>query len=170
MKNKSSIWVGAIIVALISIVYGLILHLSHLDDNKFLGYLGMLIFIVAIIIVCIQFSKSQNGNVTFGNLFAFGFKTSAAVALLIIVWTVLMMKVIFPTYEDEAIQKATQAMVQKGLSQDQIDKGLEITRKFFMTFAIGGAILVYAIMGVVASVLGAAIAKKNPQANNPFGQ
>jgi len=170
MEKKNSIWIGAIVIALISIVYTLIMHLSNLDDNKVLSVLGSLIFVVAIIIVCIQYSKSQNGNVTFGNLFSYGFKTSAAIALIMIVWTVLMFEVIFPNLEDEALQKSTQTMIQKGIPQDQIDKGIEMSRKFFMTFLIGGSILTYAILGAISSLLGAAIAKKNPQASNPFEQ
>ncbi|ANI88606.1 hypothetical protein A9P82_04475 [Arachidicoccus ginsenosidimutans] len=169
-KKVPSFWINAIVISLISIVYGLVLHFTNLETNKALGGIGLLIFIVAIVIVCIQYSKSLNGNVTFGNLFAYGFKTSAAIALIMIVWTVLMFKVIFPNLEDEQLQKQTQAMIQKGMQQDQIDKGMEVAHKYFMVFAIGGSILFYAFFGAVSSVIGAAIAKKNPKANNPFGQ
>mgnify|MGYP001556809595 FL=1 len=61
-------------------------------------------------------------------------------------------------------------MAKKGMSQDQIDKATEISRKYFTIFVIGGTIMIYAIMGVIASLIGAAAAKKNPQANNPFQQ
>jgi len=35
-------------------------------------------------------------------------------------------------------------------------------RKFFMPFAIGGMLIMSAILGAVASLIGAAVAKKNP--------
>ncbi|HEY0299337.1 MAG TPA: DUF4199 domain-containing protein [Arachidicoccus sp.] len=169
-KKVPSFWVSAIIVALISIVYGMIIYFANLTDNKVLANIGYLIFIVAISVVCIQYSKSQNGNVTFGNVFGYGFKTSAAVALLMILWTFLMFKVIFPNMEGELMQKQTAAMIKQGIPQDQIDKGMAIGKKYFMVFAVGGALVGYAILGVISSLIGAAIAKKNPQANNPFGQ
>jgi len=169
-KKKSAIWTPAIIIALISIVYGLVLYFAHQMDNKSLGWIGYLIFIVAICIACNQYSRSFNGNVTFGNVFGYGFKVSAAVALIMIVWTVLMFKVIFPDLQDELMQKQAAEMVKKGMSQDQIDKGMQMVNKFFMVFMIGGAIVMYAFLGAIASLIGAAIAKKNPQAGNPFQQ
>ena len=49
-------------------------------------------------------------------------------------------------------------------------QGMALGKKFFLTFVIGGVILMYAILGAIASLLGAAIAKKNPKATNPFGE
>jgi hypothetical protein len=163
MKNKNSIWVGAIVISFICIAYGLIVHLSHLDDNIFLGPLCLLIITIAFIIVCVQFSKSQNGNITFGNVFAHGFKTSIVVALIMVVWMILKIKVIFPNWENEALQKSSLAMVKRGLSQEQIDNRIGFSRRYYMTFLIGSIILGYVIWGAISSLLGAAIAKKNPQ-------
>ena len=49
------------------------------------------------------------------------------------------------------------------LSADTIEKTLTLTKKFFIPFAIGGILIVYAVVGLIASVLGAAVAKKNPR-------
>ena len=169
-KKKSAIWTPAIIIGLISIVYGLVLYFMHQMDNKSLGWIGYLIFIIAVCIACNQYAKSLNGNVTFGNVFGYGFKVSAAVALIMIVWSILMFKVIFPDLQSELMQKQTAEMIKKGMSQDQIDKAMQVINKFFMIFMIGGAILMYAFLGAIASLIGAAVAKKNPQADNPFQQ
>jgi hypothetical protein len=41
--------------------------------------------------------------------------------------------------------------------------------KYFIPFAIGGALFMYLLIGVIASLIGAAIAKKNPEVS-PFDQ
>ena len=169
-NKKSSIWTPAIVIALISIIFTLILYFVHQIDNKALSWIGSLIFIVCICIACSQYAKSLNGNVTFGNVFGYGFKVTAAIALIMIVWSVLMYKVIFPNLPDEIMQKQTAAMLAKGMSQDAIDKGMQIGKKFFMPILIGGSLFGYAFLGAIAALIGAAIAKKNPQASNPFVQ
>jgi hypothetical protein len=48
------------------------------------------------------------------------------------------------------------------MSEDQIEQALNMTKKFFMVFLIGGALLGYLLFGAIASVIGAAITKKDP--------
>jgi hypothetical protein len=43
-----------------------------------------------------------------------------------------------------------------------MDKAIEISRKFFTTFLIAGTLVGYLIFGAIASLIGAAITKKNP--------
>lgn len=48
------------------------------------------------------------------------------------------------------------------LNSEQIDTGINITRKFFIPFAIAGALFGTAFVGLIGSLIGAAIARKNP--------
>ncbi|MDE1190577.1 MAG: DUF4199 family protein [Arachidicoccus sp.] len=169
-KKKSLIWTNAIIIALISIIYWVVLYFTKTMSNGALSSVQYFIVIIGLVIVCIQYSKSLNGNVTFGNLFAFGFKTGAAYTLILLLWTILAFKFIFPNLTEELIQQQTAAALKKGYSQSDIDKGMEFTRKYMMLFATGGVIIVDMILSLIGSLIGAAVAKKNPQANNPFGQ
>jgi hypothetical protein len=52
------------------------------------------------------------------------------------------------------------------LSEAQIDQAIGMTQKFFIPFAIGGVVIGYLILGAIGSLIGAAIAKKNPQPAN----
>jgi hypothetical protein len=64
---------------------------------------------------------------------------------------------------------ARQRMEEKGnLSDEQIDQAIEMTKKFFVPFAIGGILLITLIFGAIASLAGAAMAKKKPV--NPLDQ
>ncbi len=169
-KKQNANLMGALIISLIIIVIELVLYFTNQMENKGLGMITYLVFIVGICMICVQYSKEKNGNVTFGNLFAQGFKTSALVALIMIVWSVLMFKVLFPDLPDQLMQAQRTKMLEKGLTDEQMAQGMTFAKKFFMTFVIGGVILMYAILGAIASLLGAAIAKKNPKASNPFSE
>jgi ammonia channel protein AmtB len=111
----------------------------------------------------------MNGQVTFGNVFSHGFKMSVVIALLVIVWVVLATTVIFPEMKEKALENAREKMEERGnLSDSQIEQGIEFTKKFFIPFTIGFILLGTIIFGAIASLIGAAVAKKKPV--NPLDQ
>jgi len=166
-KTTSPVSKG-VIITLLLIVFGLIIYFSGQMENKSLSYLQYIILIAGIIWSCISYAKQMNGNVTFGNVFAHGFKTTAVVAALLAVYTVIAVKFLFPDIVDKSLEMAKKEMVSKNLTEEQMQSGLDMARKFFLPFAIGGILVVFAIIGCVSSLVGAAIAKKNPQ--GPFAQ
>jgi hypothetical protein len=48
------------------------------------------------------------------------------------------------------------------ITEEQINAGLEMTKKFFMVFLVGGTLIGYLFFGTIASLIGAAVTKKNP--------
>lgn len=169
-KTKGKLWEKGIIIALILIVLQLIIHFIGQEQNSYVGSIGIILFVIAIIFMTITYSKEQNGQLTFGNLFAYGFKIAAIVTLLMIIWAVLAAKVVFPEMQDKMLQIQREAGLKKGATEEQINQGLEITKKFFLTFMIGGTLLSYAILGLIGSLLGAAFSKKVPAGSSPFEQ
>lgn len=157
------------LIALVLIVIGLATYFTGQTQNKAVGSIGMILYLVAIAYSTILYAKQKNGNVTFGNAFADGFKTSAAATALFVVYTFLAFKFIMPDVVDISMEEARKNMVEKKMSQEQIDAAIAMTQKFFIPFAIGGALFVYLIVGLIASLIGAAIAKKNPEVS-PFDQ
>ncbi len=161
--------VKGIIITLILIVFGLVIYFSGQFGNQSLQYVQYLILIGGIIWSCIYYAKQLNGNTTFGNVFAHGFKTTAVIICLLAVYTFISVEFLFPDMVDKVLDEARKNMeAQKTLTSDQIQTGLDITRRFFLPFAIGGIIIIFAIVGAIASLIGAAVAKKNPQ--SPFQQ
>ncbi len=168
-QKKTSHIVKGVVIGLILIIYSTALYLSGQMMNKGLGYLSYVILIVGLIISGNIFSKENDGNVTFGNIFAHCFKANAIVTLLVILWSFLSLKVIFPNMQDQMMDYTRKELEKAGtLSDEQISQSLAFMQKGFMVFMIGGAILGYAILGAIGSLLAAAIAKKNPQ--QPFSQ
>jgi hypothetical protein len=153
--------VKGFIIGLIMIVISIIASFMELQANSYFHWLGYGIFLVGVILSISQYGKQINYNSTFGNYFAHGFKVSALVTLMMIVFLVVFMTV-FPEFKDKAMEEAKRGMAEKNLSEDQIEQALNMTKKFFMVVLIGGALLGYMFCGAIASVIGAAITKKDP--------
>lgn len=162
--------VKGIVITLLLVIFGLIIYFTNQVENTSLGYLQYIILVGGVIWSCISYSKQMDGNVTFGNVFAHGFKTTAVVAALLAVYTFISVKFLFPDIVDKSMEVARKKMEesQSGMSDEQIQNSLDTVRKFFLPFAIAGILFGFAIIGAISSLIGAAVAKKNPQ--NPFQQ
>jgi ammonia channel protein AmtB len=158
-----------LLVALILIVLGIAAHLAGFENASWYRWIPLIVLFFAIIWACVYYSNQMNGLVTFGNLFSHGFKMSAVVTIILILWSVLAITLIFPEMKEKAIDTARQQMEDSGkLNDSQIDQQLEITRKYFLLFVIVFTLLGTLIVGAIASLVGAAAAKKKPV--NPLDQ
>lgn len=155
-----------LIIALILIAFGLIIHYGGLNTVKGINAIQYVIFAGGIIWACITYAKQREGNVTFGNTFAHGFKVTAAVTGITAVYTYLAFKFIMPELMDIALDQAKAGMLeQKKMSEADINAALDMTKKFFIPFAIAGVIVAFLIFGCISALIGAAVAKKNPNYN-----
>ena len=168
-KKITSSAVKGVIISLIMIVFSLIIQFLNLSKNRGFSSIQFVILMAGIIWSAVSFSKQMNGNVTFGSLFTHAFKTAAAVTAIMVVYAIISIKFISPETIDLALQEARAGMEGKNMSDDQIDQALAFTRKFFIPLTAGGLLLSFLIMGVIGSVIGAAVSKKNPQ-QGPFVQ
>jgi hypothetical protein len=158
-----------LLVSLILIVIGIAGYFTKLFEQSWFSWASNGILCIAVIWGCVTYANQMNGQVTFGNVFTHGFKMSVVIALILIVWVLLAMTVLFPEMKDKTLEMARQRMEERGnLSDSQIEQGVEFTKKFFIPFAIGGTLLGTLIFGTVASLIGAAVAKKKPV--NPLDQ
>lgn len=151
-----------IVIGLILVVLALITYFMDIKVNGPLQWVGYAIFIGGIIWSVMSYGKQINHNSTFGNYFAHGFKVAALVTAIMLIYVIIFI-VLFPEFKEKAIDEARKSMQSKNnLSEEQIKAGLEMTRKFFMVFLVGGTLLGYLFFGAVASLIGAAVTKKEP--------
>lgn len=161
--------VKGLVLSLILIVFGISIYLSNQMENQWLGWVPYIILAGGVIASCIIYAKQMNANVTFGNVFAHGFKTTAVIIAIQAVYVVLSIKVIFPEITEVAVEASRKALIKQGkLSDDQIEQAADMTRKYMLPFAIGGTIIGFGFVGAIASAIGAAAAKKNPV--SPFNE
>jgi NADH:ubiquinone oxidoreductase subunit 6 (subunit J) len=164
MEQKvTPVWMKALVICLISIVFTLVIYFAGQLQNRALGWVGNLIFFAGVIWSCIQYAKQMHANVTFGNVFAHGFKVSAAYAAIMAIYTIVAIKFIYPEIIDLSLDTARKEMEdRRKMTDEQITQALDITRRFFVVFGVAAVILFSAIVGAIASLIGAAVAKKNP--------
>ena len=163
----SHILKGAILGG-ISILFSIIIYVFNLYTTQWISWLSYAVLIGGIIYGNILFANQNNNDVTFGNIFAHGFKTTAVVIVITVLYTVLSL-FIFPDMVDKIIEISRTAMAKNPqMTDEMIEQGIAMTKKLFLPFAIAGAIFGTGFLGAIASLIGAAVAKKNPV--DPFKQ
>lgn len=164
MEQKvTSTVIKGFILGLIMIVVTLGLTFSGLGTDSSFKWLSYAVFIAGVVVSITYYGKQVNHNSTFGNYFAHGFKISALVTIIMIAYSVVFISM-FPEFKEEALDAARKQMQSnKDLSEENIQQGIEMTKRFFMVAMIGGILLFYLITGAIASLIGAAITKKDPR-------
>ncbi len=163
MQQKvTSTTVKGFLIGLVMIAISLTASFMGVSASGSFQWVIYCVFFLGIIFSIYQYGKQVDYNSTFGNYFAHGFKTSAMVTILMIAFLVIFMTM-FPEFKEKAMEEARKKMSSKEVSQEQVEKALEITKKFFMILLIGGALVGYLLLGAIASLLGAAVTKKDPR-------
>jgi len=164
-KKVTTHIVKGLIISLILIVFDLIGGFAAFKFQGWYRWTTSGLLVVAVIWACINYGMQKNQNVTFGELFSHGFKTSAVVACVMVLFSIVSLLLLFPETKEQALDMARKQMEQKGnLTEDMIDRSMDITRKMFIPFAIIGVIIGTLVVGLIGSLIGAAVTKKNPQA------
>ncbi|MBX2930433.1 MAG: DUF4199 domain-containing protein [Chitinophagaceae bacterium] len=158
--------VKGLLISLLLIVFGLITYFIGFGQDKSLQLLQYVILGGGIIWSCIEYAKKLNGNVTFGNTFAHGFKVTAAITGIMALYTFIALKFIMPEMSDLAVEQARKSMMEnKQLTAEQVEQAITMTKKFFVPFALAGVIVAFLIIGTIFSLIGAAVAKKSANYN-----
>lgn len=162
--------VAGLLIAAIVIVVSMVSMMTSKDSagKPGSGWFTYLIIIGGLILFIHLYAKARNYSASFGDLFSYGFKATTVYTVLFIGFLILF-SLLFPDFKNSAIEAArVQMETQKGITEEQSEKGLEMMEKYFWVFAIGGTMLGFVIVGAIGSLIGAATTKKRPQ--NPFEQ
>ena len=156
------------LLALVLIVVSVIGHVLNIDLETWFGWISIAIIIIAIIWSVTFYGKQLNNNVTFGNLFAHGFKVTAVAICITFVYTLLSVYVLFPDSIDKVVQKGIEKAVEQGkMTSDQASQNMAMIKKITTISILAGSVIFSAVVGAIGSLIGAAITKKKPQ--DPFG-
>ena len=81
-----------IVIALLLIIFSLATYFLDIDTNGPFKWVGMIIFLIGIVWSVMAYGKQLNYNGTFGNYFAHGFKVSALVTAIMIIFMVVFIQ------------------------------------------------------------------------------
>lgn len=168
MEEKATIsQVGlryGIILGLIFIVYGMLLQFLDMATNQALGYINYAILAVGLVMAFRAFMEGGDGYMSLGQGIKIGMLISLISGVFSGIFTYLYIKFVDDSIMTKIMDMQIQKMEEQGMSDDQIDKAMEIAGKF-MTAEL---IPVYAVLGMlfagfIISLIVAAIMKKtNP--------
>lgn len=160
-KPVSHLLAGALIAGIL-ILYSVILMLSDQMANKQLSWLGYLLMVAALIFFIREHGKINNNDLQFGQLFSYGFKASAFATILMLAFQVLF-NMVFPEMKDKFIEIALEQMSNDPrISEEAMDTGIEILNKTFWPLLISGTLFGTMVVGLIGSLIGAALTKRNP--------
>ena len=160
--------IKGLLIALIVIILGIAGYFTGLGFSTWFNWVVNAIMFAAIIIACVHFANQKQGYVTFGNVFLHGFKITAVVAIIVLVYTLLAFTVLFPDMKEKIFEMQQAQMEKQGLDDDKLEQATTMMKKYFMIFLVLGVIFGTLIWGSIASLVGAAVAKKKKF--NPLDQ
>ena len=160
--------IKGLLIALIVIILGIAGYFTGLGFSTWYNWVVNAIMLAAIIIACVHFANQKQGFVTFGNVFLHGFKITAVIAIIVLVYTLLAFTVLFPDMKEKIFEMQQAQMEKRGLDDDKLEQGMTMMKKYFMIFLVLGVIFGTLIWGSIASLIGAAVAKKKKI--NPLDQ
>ena len=160
--------IKGLLIALIVIILGIAGYFTGLGFSTWYNWVVNAIMFAAILIACVHFANQKQGFVTFGNVFLHGFKITAVVAIIVLVYTLLAFTVLFPDMKEKIFEMQQAQMEKSGLDDDKLEQAMTMMKKYFMIFLVLGVIFGTLIWGSIASLVGAAVAKKKKF--NPLDQ
>lgn len=158
----------ALISTATSIVLTFVYQFLNIAQDSPARYLSMLPFIAFIVMAQVEYKQILGGRISYGKAFSTGFRVALFAGLLGAVFMFIYVSYIHPEFITQAMDAQRAKMVEKGMSEDQIDQAMAMSSKFmgpvmFSFFAAVGS----AFMGAIISLISAAFVKKEPL---PFEQ
>jgi hypothetical protein len=161
-KKPTSSAVMGLLVGLALIVCSLVVLFGDFYTERWSQVLGFVILFGGIIFCVLLHAKEVDHRETFGGLFGFGFKTTAA-ATVVMIGFVILEGFIFPDVKTRIIEMSRVEMSKNpNVSESQVEQSLQWMEKNFTLMIILSVLFWYLVIGAVASLIGAAAAKKRP--------
>jgi hypothetical protein len=162
-KKPTSATVMGLLLALILVVFSLVTYFANLYMEPYVAVLSGVLLFAGILITVLLHAKEVDHRDSFGNLFGFGFKATAAATVVMIAYGILQ-GVIFPDIKTrflEAQRTAAYERPEAAINREAIEKGLDMIDKNYTLMMVLGVIFWMLVIGALASLIGAAVSKKN---------
>ncbi|MFI5195637.1 MAG: DUF4199 domain-containing protein [Chitinophagales bacterium] len=162
MEKKQTHIVYGFITGIIMVIVSLVLYLTGIMfKGNYISMLSMVPFLIGIILNGMAYSKANEGFVTFGNVFGSCFKLSMIVTIVLVVWNIIALFAL-PEMKTKIMEMSREAMAKNPkVTDEQIEMSVNMMKKYWNVFAIGGVIFSTLFWGAIFSLIGSAISKKN---------
>lgn len=166
MKNQKPHILAGLSTGAVLILINVLFIILGYEGNTKITWIASVVNIGLLVYFIMEDGKTNNYTKSFGELFSFGFRTTALVTIMLTAFMILY-SYAFPESENRAMEAAREKMMQdERLNEETIEQALSVTRKFYFPILIAGTIFSTMIVGAVGSLLGAAVTKKG--SSTPF--
>ena len=153
----------SLIYTLVAIVITYAIEIAKLDINSPIKYVTYVVLIVFLILAQKEHKSGLGGYIKFGDAFVTGLLYGIFAGILTAIFVYIYLSFLSPEIFAQAIEQQRQALVSSGkLSSDQIDHAMDIAKKYGPIMGAVVTVFMYAIIGVIVGLIGAAILKKEP--------
>ncbi|MDI9880864.1 DUF4199 domain-containing protein [Flectobacillus longus] len=151
-----------IIIGIFSVVFSTLIMVLGLMGNQAVGFVAYIVIGIGVFMAMNAYKKENNGFMSYGQGLGIGVLMAAVSGLLSSAYSFVYMKFIDPSVMDQIFKKAEADMEKKGLSAEQIDQAMEMSKVFMspgamFVWGVVGSIL----LGFVFSLIIAAFVKKD---------
>ena len=155
----------ALFIALVMVAIHAWIHVKGQALNPVLLLAATLPMIVGIVFNVYQYAAANRDN-SFGNNFAYGFRISAVITVIMVLFVVIFFKA-FPQYKDLLLEALLKSVNRKtsGMDDEAINKAVQDWDAHFLQRIVTIYIFLHLIAGTVASLLAAAIATRKSKSN-----
>jgi len=166
MEKKNTHIIYGFVTGVVMVIINMIIYLLGAAFKPGMQYISYIPLLTGIILCAMAFSKANDGYVTFGNVFGSCLKASMIITIVLLTWSILSMY-IFPEMKEKAMSVAREKMAENPkMTDEQMDMGMNMMKKYWNVFLIGGVVFGTMIVGALFSVIGGAVAQKKGE--NPF--
>lgn len=150
------------ITGIVLIIYSLILYVANQTFNQALGYLSYLLLLAGILLGSFAYrNKVLGGTISYGNAFLTGLLITLFAGILASFFSFILIRYIDPGMVEQAIVRTEEKLLEKGLTEDQIEIAVERSKKFIGSpITVIVSLFFYALIGSILSLITAAIVKK----------
>ena len=136
----------------------------HLDPGVAGMVLGLVLMIAFVVLASKKFKTDNGGFMSWGQGVKIGLGLILIGIIINLVYQQVFQNFIEPTYMEQVLANAEQKLVDMGLTQEQIESQMEISKKFSSplmqsAFALIGGIF----FGFIISAITAAVMKKSEE-------
>jgi len=172
--TKTSVWKGTlnagVILGLILVLYSLILWFFDQSLNRTLASLSYLIIIVGLYLGIKDFRDNSRGGVlSYGGVVGAGTVISLYVAIITAIFTIILYKFIDPSLIDKVLSFSEQKLIDRGMSDDQIEMAMKISAKFMNPYFLAlNALWGSVFIGVIISLFEGIFLKREGESLTAF--
>lgn len=175
MEKTSNVWkdnlVNGLILGLIGVAFTLVMWILDLTTNKNMGYLFLLAEVIILFFLLKSYRDNYlHGTISYGQALGAGVVIFLYATIITSIFSYILNTFIDPDLMAKGLAAQEQMLLDRGMTQEQVDAGLKVAEKMMKpAISIPIGLVVNMFFGLILSLIAAAFVRKegNPLVETP---